>query len=186
MAYWIWFPHDFSIDLRGRVEMRRQEHGMTCPSIWRMDAPSRAVAFRRAYTLDAPGRARLFSQGEAYVCIDGASIPDRAQEIALPAGSHVLTVSVMSLNSLPALYLEGDVETDGSFFACENNVDFVPCGWSPAFCAPGKRPMDYCLPTRPLSPAGRTEAGLIDFGREVFGFLHLTSAAPGAYTVYYG
>ena len=68
MAYWIWFPHDFSIDLRGRVEMRRQEHGMTCPSIWRMDAPSRAVAFRRAYTLDAPGRARLFSQGEAYVC----------------------------------------------------------------------------------------------------------------------
>ena len=78
MAYWIWFPHDFSIDLRGRVEMRRQEHGMTCPSIWRMDAPSRAVAFRRAYTLDAPGRARLFSQGEAYVCIDGASIPDRA------------------------------------------------------------------------------------------------------------
>lgn len=60
MAYWIWFPHDFSIDLRGRVEMRRQEHGMTCPSIWRMDAPSRAIAFRRAYTLDAPGRARLF------------------------------------------------------------------------------------------------------------------------------
>ena len=176
MAYWIWFPHDFSIDLRGRVEMRRQEHGMTCPSIWRMDAPSRAIAFRRAYTLDAPGRARLFSQGEAYVCIDGASIPDRAQEIALPAGSHVLTVSVMSLTSLPALYLEGDVETDGSFFACENNVDFVPCGWSPAFCAPGKRPMDYCLPTRPLSPAGRTEEGLIDFGREVFGFLHLTSA----------
>ena len=103
MAYWIWFPHDFSIDLRGRVEMRRQEHGMTCPSIWRMDAPSRAVAFRRAYTLDAPGRARLFSQGEAYVCIDGASIPDRAQEIALPAGSHVLTISVMSLTSLPAL-----------------------------------------------------------------------------------
>lgn len=186
MAYWIWFPHDFSIDLRGRVEMRRQEHGMTCPSIWRMDAPSRAVAFRRAYTLDAPGRARLFSQGEAYVCIDGASIPDRAQEIALPPGSHVLTVSVMSLTSLPALYLEGDVETDGSFFACENNVDFVPCGWSPAFCAPDKRPMDYCLPTRPLSPAGRTEEGLIDFGREVFGFLHLTSAAPGAYTVYYG
>ena len=98
----------------------------------------------------------------------------------------MLTVSVMSLTSLPALYLEGDVETDGSFFACENNVDFVPCGWSSAFCAPGKRPMDYCLPTRPLSPAGRPEEGLIDFGREVFGFLHLTSAAPGAYTVYYG
>lgn len=29
MAYWIWFPHDFEIDLRGKVEMRRQEHGMT-------------------------------------------------------------------------------------------------------------------------------------------------------------
>ncbi|MGI5885124.1 MAG: alpha-L-rhamnosidase C-terminal domain-containing protein [Candidatus Spyradocola sp.] len=186
MAYWIWFPHDFSIDLRARVEMRRQEHGMTCPSIWRMDAPTRAVAFQRTYNLEKPGRARLFSQGEAYVCLDGASIADRTEEIPLPAGEHVLTISVMSLDTLPALYLDGDVETDGRFLACENNVDFVPCGWSPLFSAPDKRPMDYSLPTRPLPSVGRTQDGLIDFGREVFGFLHVVSAAPGAYTVYYG
>ena len=56
MAYWIWFPHDFEIDLRGKVEMRRQEHGMTCPSIWRMDAPGRSIAFHKRYHLDKPGR----------------------------------------------------------------------------------------------------------------------------------
>ena len=73
MAYWIWFPHDFEIDLRGKVEMRRQEHGMTCPSIWRMDAPGRSIAFHKRYHLDKPGRTRMASQGGAYVMLDGAA-----------------------------------------------------------------------------------------------------------------
>ncbi len=42
MATWIWFPHDFEIDLRGKVEIRRNAFGMIAPSIWRMDALMRA------------------------------------------------------------------------------------------------------------------------------------------------
>ncbi len=186
MAYWIWFPHDFEIDLRAKVEMRREEHGMTCPSIWRMDAPGRAIAFQKTYTLDRAGSARLYAQGGAYVCIDGVSAPDRSDRIALPAGTHTLNVAVMNPNGLPALYLEGDVETDGSFLACENNVDFLPCGWSALFDAPERRPMDYRLPTRRVRPAGYTPEGLIDFGREVFGFVRMTSTSAGPYCVFYG
>ena len=57
MAYWIWYPHDFEIDLRGKVEAKRTEHGMVVPSIWRMDAPTRAVAFIKNYSLEKAGKA---------------------------------------------------------------------------------------------------------------------------------
>ena len=186
MAVWIWFPHDFSIDLRARVEMRRREHGMVCPPIWRVDSPGRAVTFRREYELAAPGRACLRAQGEMYVCLDGAAIPEPADEIVLPAGKHVLTVSVMHLSGLPALFVSGDIESDERFSVCENNVDFRPCGFSAAFDAPEKRPELYSLPTLRRDPEGVTAEGLLDFGRESFGFLCLTAAAPGPYTVYYG
>ena len=90
MAVWIWYPHDFEIDLRGRVEARRTEHGMVVPSIWRMDAPGRAIAFIKKYTLERPGHVRMHWQGEGwpYVRIDGVPIADRGAEFALPAGEH--------------------------------------------------------------------------------------------------
>ena len=188
MAYWIWYPHDFEIDLRGRVEARRTEHSMVVPSIWRMDAPTRAVGFAKKYSLNKPGKARMSWQGMGfpYVRIDGIAVRDKSDVIELPAGEHELYVEVMNLYGLPALYLEGDVETDGSFFACCNNQDRVPCGWWSAFDAAEKRPEDYALPTRTLKPVCRMENGLIDFGREVFGFVHMTARAAGEYTVYYG
>ena len=188
MAYWIWYPHDFEIDLRGRVEARRTEHGMVVPSIWRMDAPTRAVGFAKTYNLSKAGRAKMSWQGMGYpyVRIDGIVVRDKSDVIELPAGEHELYVEVMNLNGLPALYLEGDVETDGSFLACCNNQDRVPCGWWSAFDAAEKRPEDYALPTRPLKAVGRTENGLIDFGKEVFGFVHMTACEAGEYTVYYG
>ena len=188
MAVWIWYPHDFEIDLRGRVEARRTEHGMTVPSIWRMDAPGRAIAFLKKYTLAQPGRARMHWQGEGwpYVRIDGVPIADRGAELALPAGAHELRVEVMNLHGLPALYLEGDVSTDGSFLACENNVDAAPCGWSAQFDAPQKRPEAYALPTQPVQPQALLESGVYDFGCERFGFVHMKAAAAGAYCAYYG
>lgn len=186
MAYWIWFPHDFEIDLRGHVEMRRQEHGMTCPSIWRMDAPTRAVAFKKQYTLEKPGSAELWTQGEAYVRIDGVAVADKSDVIDLPAGEHMLSIEVMNLYGLPALYLQGDVSSDASFFACENNKDDVPVGCWDAFDAPDKRPMDYKLPTRLVQPVAIEKDGLVDFGKESFGFVRMTSTGAGAYTVYYG
>ena len=186
MAYWIWFPHDFEIDLRGKVEMRRQEHGMTCPSIWRMDAPGRSIAFHKRYHLDKPGRTRMASQGGAYVMLDGAAAKDKSEWIDLPAGDHFLNIQVMNLNGLPALYLEGDLSTDDTFLACENNADEVPCGWSPLFDTWKKRPENYALPTRRLEAASVAADGLVDFGREVFGFAHLKAAAPGEAVVFYG
>lgn len=188
MAVWIWYPHDFEIELRGRVEARRTEHGMTVPSIWRMDAPGRAIAFIRRYALERPGRVRMHWQGEGwpYVRIDGVPLSDRGAEFALPAGEHELRVEVMNLHGLPALYLAGDVETDGSFWACENNVDAVPCGWSTRFDAPEKRPEDYALPTRPVRPQALLANGVIDFGCERFGFVHMKATSAGAYCAYYG
>ena len=188
MAKWIWYPHDFEIELRGKVEVRRTEHAMVVPSVWRMDAPTRAVGFRKKYQLEKQGSAHICWQGEGwpYVRIDGLPIADRSDVITLPAGEHELYIEVMNLHGLPALYLEGDVNTDESFMACENNKDYVPCGWSTLFDSAKKRPEDYALPTRPLKPVQRMENGVIDFGKEVFGFVHMTAKAAGSYCVYYG
>ena len=72
----------------------------------------------------------MASQGGAYVMLDGAAAKDKSEWIDLPAGDHFLNIQVMNLNGLPALYLEGDLSTDDTFLACENNADEVPCGWS--------------------------------------------------------
>lgn len=186
MAYWIWYPQDFEIDLCGKVELRRRDHGMVYPSVWRMDAPSRSVRFIKNYTLEKAGTIRIFAQGEPYCCIDGLVVPDTCETVELPAGTHELRVSVMSLYSLPALYIDGAVETDGSFLAADDHIHNVPCGWSEMFDAPEKRPEDYKLPTRRLDPVGRTKEGYWDFGKEVFGFIHFDATEDGQCIVFCG
>ncbi len=186
MAVWIWYPQDFEIDLCGKVEFRRRDHGMTYPTVWRLDAPSRSVHFVKKYTLDAPGTIRIFAQGEPYCCIDNLVVPDRCETVELPKGTHELRVGVMSLHSLPALYIDGALETDESFVTSDDFVHFVPCGYSKLFDAPEKRPEDYRLPTRHLDPVGKTKEGYWDFGKESFGFIHFDAAKDGECIVFCG
>lgn len=185
MAVWIWYPQDFEIDLRAKVEMRRREHGMTYPSVWRIDAPSRAVHFIKEYTLKSDGEIRIFSQGAAYCSIDGVAVPDQCDRVMLPAGKHMLKVDVMCL-ALPALYIDGALETDASFLASDDHARYVPCGWSAMFNTPDKQPEDFHLPTEKTLPVCRTENGYWDFGRETFGFVHMTAKSEGNYRVFYG
>jgi len=186
MAVWIWYPQDFEIDLCGKVEIRRRDHGMAYPSVWRIDAPSRSIRFTKRYTLDEPSEIRIYAQGEPYCCIDGLVVPDTCERVTLPAGKHELRVDVMSIYSLPALFIEGAVETDGTFMASDDHKRDVPCGWSKLFDAPNKRPENYSLPTRKVEPVGKTQEGYWDFGRESFGFVHFTARTEGEFMLFYG
>ena len=152
---------------------------MTCPSIWRMDAPLARRRLPQGVHLDAPGRARLFSQGEAYVCIDGASIPDRAQEIA-PARGQPRAHGLGDEPDLAAGALPGGGRGDGrELLRLREQRGLRPLRVvARVLRAPTSGPWTTACPRAPSPrPAGR-KRGLIDFGREVFGFLHLTSAAP--------
>jgi len=191
-ATWLWYPGDLEIWLHREVDFRREERGRVVPPIWRMDAPYANVKFRREYDLEKEEHILIHVEGRYNVTIDNRVVHGENGALTLPAGRHVLMVSVVHPGGVPAIYVEGEtIRSDDSWrVTCGNKQWRKPGRWDD-FDRPELKPSAYRLRTEPreaVSVERREDGSLFaDFGRETFGYIRLHNLqGAGTIKLYYG
>lgn len=202
-ANWIWYPGDFEVWLHWQVSLRRQERGVTVPTVWRLDRPFASVVFQKSFELTQPEEISLFVEGQFDLVVDGKRLYEDRNFLKLGAGKHQVIVSVFSETVVPAILVQGQgFVSDRSWLVRsyygldttqDQNVDDA-ANWLQAGCwdftDPQSPPSQYHLPTKPLTPQAskRHEKGcLVDFGTETFGFVQLQGLkGTGQVKIIYG
>ena len=171
MAKWIWYPGDYEIYHSMRLHSRRDEYGYSYPCAgWRQDDCWHTVSFRRSFTLDAPGKIQVKTNGQGYLDLDGQRMA--LGEISLDAGSHILELRISKLDGLPCAYVSGALESGPEWEATCGDARWYPAGCSPQWYGqeeddPEVFPFQY-EPVAPVSAQELEGGTLYDFGREIF------------------
>ena len=193
-AKWMWFPGDFAIYLGDRVMERRDQQGKMIASAWRVDLPSPCVFFKKKVAFSEEKTISVYGLGRVSVRCEGDNyrFPDKdAHTYHLTPGEYELSITVYNPGSLPALYVDGDLQSGDGWLV---SVAWLGAPDLPAeygdFASPDDPPLScrfrYDIET-PVA-AEKTKDGIIyDFGRETFGYLCLSGAkGEGEVSVYYG
>ncbi|MBQ8201881.1 MAG: alpha-rhamnosidase [Clostridia bacterium] len=180
MAMWIWHFGDFEMYHNLRLHMRRDEFDHQFPPFWRLDDCYHNVVFRKEVTTAEDGHVRVNARYQGMLEIDGKRyrLSDSwgdAVTYPLPAGRHVIEAKVMC-EDLPCFYMDGVVETDGTWDACTYGGPWLKAGCSPMYSDPEANPAEFPFVREPLVPVSAEEADgglLYDFGRECFGEINV-------------
>jgi len=204
MSTWIWYPADFEVWLGNRFNNRRTERGAMFPPFWKQDSHWATVEFSREYDLAEPEEIRIWVEGEYNLMFDGKLQFGQPSEWLVPAGRHKLNIKVHNQLTPPALYVEGrTIHTDSTWrvthedkiwidelgVAHGSGIYRVPGSWN--FDTPESRPSQFQLARRPITPVATRQIAdvgqLVDFGREVMGYLELRDIeGTGTLLITYG
>lgn len=193
-AKWMWFPGDYEIYLGDRVMERREQQGKMIAAAWRVDMPAPTVFFKKKVSFDAPKTIRVYALGRVSVRCEGDNYrtPDSdAHTYHLTAGEYDLNITVYNPGSLPAVYVEGDLESGEGWTASVGWFGYpdLPADFG-AFSSPDAPPVNCKFRYTVETPVAKekTDRGILyDFGRETFGYLRLTGAEEaGEVMTYYG
>ena len=203
MAKWIWKFGDFEKYHSMLVHSRRQAYGHIEPPVWKLYRPEAAVRFTKTVETEG-GTFRVKANGDCTVSLfTGEYNPERGDYekkcgngplIELPAGKYRIEIRVVNTLTLPAVYVDGAVESDGSWYADDITNDWQPAGSSPLFADPERTPDVFPFAYEKAEPVsceyvtvpGTAESGtakdgvsrpagrLFDFGREIFAGITVT------------
>lgn len=175
-SYWIWNYGDYEIYHSNLVNSRREEFGADYPVFWKCYDVDRNVKFRFDGRTERDGRLKLHLLGIGSIVIDGKRYPSGV-DIDLPRGDHGISICVMNLTSLPAAYIESDVvSTDGRWYTMNADSERTRVGFEPQYDSPEKTPDKFAFSYKkmlPVSEEKQTEGVLFDFGKELYGPLHI-------------
>ena len=191
---WMWFPGDFAIYLGDRVMERREQQGKMVASGWRVDLPEHGVFFKKKVSFSSEQTIRVYALGRVSVRCMGDDYRDAAEDgvtYRLTPGDYELSISVYHPGKLPALYVEGDLQSGEGWTA---GVSWFGAPDLPAeygdFASPDDPPVNCRFRNSVEMPVKKekTDCGILyDFGRETFGYLRLSGTrAEGAVMAYYG
>ena len=191
---WIWFPGDFAIYLGNRVMERREQQGKMIASAWRVDLPAPSVFFKKKVAFSSEKTIRVYALGRVSVRCEGDNYRfSDADGVTyhLTPGEYELNITVYNPGKLPALYVDGDLQSGDGWTA---SVGWFGAPNLPAeygdFASPDDPPTNCRFRYETETPVSKTETEqgiLYDFGRETFGYLTLAGAKePGEVMVYYG
>lgn len=192
-AYWIWYPGDWEIWLHQHVSVQREMRQVMFPPYWRMDYHYVSVQFIYEYDLEEPEEVFFKADGDFSVYIDNLDNGRWNEEIiTLPAGKHILRVSVYNNERIPSIYAKGKTifTNDQWKVSCYDNQWKKPGSWKEVFHSPETIPSQYKLATKVQQPAHiekKDNQILVDFGKETFGYLQLHGIhGQSEVNVYYG
>ncbi|GAA0310387.1 hypothetical protein GGQ92_001607 [Gracilibacillus halotolerans] len=192
-AYWIWYPGDWEVWLHQHVSVKREMRQVMFPPYWRMDYHYISVQFIYEYELDEPEEVFFKADGDFSVYIDDLDNGRFNDErITLPAGKHILRVSVYNNERVPSIYAKGKTifTNDEWKVSCYDNQWKKPGSWKEVFHSPETIPSRYQLETKleqPIEIEKRGNGYFVDFGKETFGFLQLIGIkGQSEIAVYYG
>jgi len=200
-ATWIWYPGDYEIWLSNRMQNRRTDRGAFFPVFWKMDSHYPLMDFHKDVILSQPEQVQIYAEGTYNVKLDGQPFEGTPAVITVPAGKHRINVKVFSQGTVPAIFIKGTtIVSDSSWLTTFEDKEWIDetgktsditaTSWLHAgswnFNDPAKLPSAFTLPTRAMA-AVKTENGLIDFGKETFGYVKLNGIkGKGKITLYYG
>jgi hypothetical protein len=178
-ARWIWYNGDFEIYHSVQLHSRREEFGHSTLNFWSLSAPYPNVRFYKSYVSDEEETVRFVSPHKAEINVDNKRYPANC-DVRIPAGKHDVMVIVIAKEGLPCLYVNSKyLVTDGTWVADHVAGDKIPVGDTPAYTRPNDDPTKFAFSYERKEPVKCTvtEQGfLYDFGREMFGILHIEGA----------
>ncbi|MGM9475785.1 alpha-L-rhamnosidase-related protein [Pedobacter sp. GSP4] len=205
-ASWIWYPGDLDIYMSNVMQNRRTERGSFFPVFWKMDSHYVLVDFHKEFTLTAPEEVKLYVEGTYNVKIDGQAVTGFPKSIQIPAGKHKLSLKVYNQSHVPAIFVQGKtVVSDDSWLTTfedkewidasgktsdKSGTTFVSAGsWD--LTDPKVLPSQFKLPVLPMYAVNKekigNQDGILDFGKETFGFIKLHGLkGTGKVNIYYG
>lgn len=182
MAQWIWKFGDFEKYHSMLVHSRRQAYGHIEPPVWKLYRPECAVRFEKTVKTGG-GVFHVKACGDCTVSLfTGDYNPERGDfetkcgngpDIVLPPGKFRIEIRVVNTNTLPAVYVDGVVESDGSWNADDITNDWQPAGCSPLFTDPDRTPDVFPFVYENAEPVKASAVSgypgrLFDFGKEIF------------------
>lgn len=182
MARWIWKFGEFECYHNQQIHRKRQAYGHMEPVVWKIFRPEPAVEFKKKVTTDG-GWIHIEACGDFSVSL--MDVPNErdpqwfgAQDVLLPAGTHVLDIRVMNFETFPAVYVDGIVETDESWTADDLTLHDEKAASDDWFDSREKRPDVFPFQYEPVTGAAKEvlpEGGcLFDFRKETFAKTHVT------------
>lgn len=195
-ASWICYPDDFEHWLHKEVSMHRDERLTVIPPFFRMDTHYTSVKFRKWVQLQTEEQVTLFADGVYNIAINDRYLYGNPTSFALPAGKHLVIVSVVSDQAVPAIFAEGaGFNSDETWEVSNNNHIWHPASKLP-FHSSEDKPSDFKLATQSIFPSFTEQLLLsessdnsifLDFGKESFGYIFLHQVCgSGLIQLYYG
>ncbi|MCF3111697.1 alpha-rhamnosidase [Niabella sp. CC-SYL272] len=202
---WIWYPGDYEIWLSNEMQNRRTERGTFYPVFWKVDSHYPLVDFHKDFNLAQPETVTIRAEGRYSVKLDGRAFPGTPAAIEVPAGKHKINIKVFNQATPPTVFVKGTIiVSDSSWrvtFEDKEWIDetgkasdlsatvFKHAGsWN--FNDAAATPSAYKLPVAPAAAVSAEKANgtlLVDFGREIFGFVKLHGVkGRGTISLYYG
>ena len=184
---WIWYRDDFEI-YQGMKQnfVRDRPGGMLWPAFWKMDSWNNNVVFKKSYNLSEKTTFTAYAEGEGYVNAHGRLLPI-GEEIEVGPGEVNISVNVGSMETLPALFIEGEIiKTDESWTA-SNFREELPVGYSSLYKSKDVLPEDIpFMETKYLPALTKMVNGghLFDFGCLLNGVLEVICDRP--VDIYFG
>lgn len=180
MAKWIWYSGDFEIYHSIKLHSRREERGKQYPSLWALSAPYPTAVFYKDYRSDEAERVRIVTYAKAFVEIDGMRYPSNT-DIDIPAGEHSLRVVALDVGAFPSIFVSSKyLFTDETWTADHRTGARLPVGTSSYYTSPcdDPRTFKFLYERRDaVSVCDVNEGRLYDFGREMYGILHIENAS---------
>lgn len=191
-ARWIWYPGDFAVELNKNLSLLRKERNQFYPPLWRLDAPYGMVSFYKNTDLDRSERIAIYAAGEFTVVLDGKRLNDfDPGEVFIPAGKHILNISVANYSSLPSLLVKGKYLISDTTWRVSFGWRYprlIPESWK--FSDRDNPPASFRLAVKPVPPIyiKKTDSTLIaDFGQETIGRIILENVlGRGKVLIIYG
>lgn len=182
-AKWIWYNGDHELYHSIKLHGRREEYDRPLPTFWALSAPYPNATFYKKFHADVEETIRAVSPHKGYVRLDGERYPVNTDFTVKP-GDHDMSVVLLAEQGFPCVYINGqNVVTDDSWTADHMVGKAVPVGADPAYTSPDDDPtiFPFAYERRdPLKITETAEGTLYDFGREMYGILHIENADPTA------
>lgn len=175
-SYWIWNYGDYAIYHANLANARRQAYGVDYPVFWKVADVERNVRFRKQAIFETDGKITVHINGIGYFLVDGERYGD-GETISVSAGMHSLEARVENHTGLPALFVESDLcASDDSWTTGHAGEEQIPAEYDPHYDSPDKNPEVFPFSYQKVEPISSREVDdgiLFDFGKELYGFLHI-------------
>ena len=175
-SYWIWNYGDYEIFHSNKVNSRRQQYGMDYPAFWRFYDVDRNVIFCTKEEINNDGYIILHLNGNGYIKVDGNMFGDE-KKIPIKKGKHSFEIHVVNLSGLPSAFIESDVfATNGRWYTNNEKKEKIPVGFNCEYDNPTDNPEVFLFSYKAFTPIKTEQINggtLYDFGRELFGYLHI-------------
>ena len=184
---WIWHPGSFEL-YHSMLLHNRRTTSKTYPDgtrksvyyypMWRIDAPSHNAILEKKATIDKPEALVFYSNTEfANMVVDGCAYGVGAT-VNLEPGEHTVCLQGFKKDGFPAFYVEGDTFKTDRDYVVGGDIDKRGrhAGYSDYYTDPCDNPERFKFLYKRIEPQTKVKINggvLFDFGKEVFGKVHL-------------